>query len=61
MFTSDLRRVFNYRLSKEITRSNNMKKGFWYNRKFYRLDKIKDIIELIPKYEFIEDDFLTNL
>jgi len=60
-FTSDLKRVFNTRTSKEITTSNNMKKGFWLNRKFYRLDRIKNEIELIPKHEYIKDDFLTNL
>jgi len=61
MFTEDLKRVFNIRSGNEITTENNMKKGFWLNRKFYRLYKIKDLVELIPKYEFIEDDFLTNL
>jgi len=61
MFTDDLKNVFNFRLGTNITRSNNMKKGFWYKRKFYRLDKIKDLVELIPKHEYIKDDFLTNL
>ena len=61
MFTDDLKRVFNYQKGTEITTSNNMKKGFWCNRKFYRLDKIKDLVEPIPKYEFITNDYLTNL
>jgi len=61
MFTSDLKRVFNIRSGNEITTENNMKKGFWLNRKFYRLDKIKDMVELIPKYEYDFNDTLTNL
>lgn len=60
-FTKDLKQVFNYNTSKEITTSNNMKKGFWCNRKFYRLDKIETKIELIPKYEYNFNDTLTNL
>ena len=60
MFTDDLKRVFNYQKGNEITTSNNLKKGFWHNRKFYRLDKIQDMVELIPKYNF-NNDFLTNL
>jgi hypothetical protein len=38
-FTEDLKRVFNYQKGTEITTSNNMKKGFWYNRKFFNLNK----------------------
>jgi len=60
-FTEDLEMVFNYHSGVEITTSNNMKKGFWYKRKFYQLSKIKDKIELIPKHKYIKNDFLTNL
>ena len=60
-FTVDLKRVFNYQKEKEITTSNNFKKGFWYDKKFYRLDKIKDMIELIPKYKIKDDDPLINI
>ena len=60
-FTNDLKQVFNYHSGNEITTSNNMKKGFWFNRKFYRLDKIEELIELIPKYNFNFNDILTNL
>ncbi len=60
-FTQDLKQVFNFQSGNDITTSNNMKKGFWYNRKFYRLDKIKDLVELIPKYNFNFNDILTNL
>jgi len=60
-FTEDLKRVFNYQKENEITTSNNMKKGFWCNKKFYRLDKIKDMIELIPSYNIDKDDPLINL
>lgn len=61
MFTRDLKRVFNFQSGNEITTENCMKKGFWHKRKFYQLSKIKDMIELIPKYEFYKDDYLTNL
>ncbi len=61
MFTDDLKSVFNYKSGSEITTSNNMKRGFWFNRKFYILDKIEDMIELIPKYEYNYNDILTNL
>lgn len=50
-FTNDIKHVFNYQSGREITTSNNNKKGFWHKRKFYRLDKIKDMVELIPKYK----------
>lgn len=60
-FTSDLKEVFNYHSGNKITTSNNLKKGFWHKRKFYRLDKIKDLVELIPKYNFDSNDKLINL
>ena len=60
-FTADLKHVFNYHSGSEITTENNMRKGFWYNRKFYQLSKIKDKIELIPKFEYNYNDILTNL
>ena len=60
-FTSDLKKVFNFHSGNEITTSNNLKKGFWHKRKFYQLSKIKNNIELIPKYEYINNDLLTNL
>ena len=59
--TGDLKKCFNYKSNKEITTSNNMKRGFWVGRKFHRLDKIKPFIELIPEYEYIKDDLLTNI
>ena len=59
-FTSDLKKVFNFQSGNEITTENNMKKGFWHKRKFYQLSKIKDMIELIPKYEF-QKNILTEL
>lgn len=60
-FTSNLKMCFNTHSGNEIMKSNNLKKGFWHKRKFYQLSKIKDKIELIPKYEYINNDFLTNL
>jgi hypothetical protein len=60
-FTKDLKMCFNYKTNKSIVTSNNMRKGFWVGRKFYRLNKIKPLIELIPKYEYIYDDFLTTM
>ena len=60
-FTADLEMVFNYHSGCEITTSNNMKKGFWYKRKFYQLSKISSDIELIPKYECNLNDQLINL
>jgi len=59
-FTEDLKMVFNYQKGNEITTSNNMKKGFWHNKKFYRLDKIRNMVERIPKYNINNDDFLTT-
>ncbi len=59
--TPDLKMCFNIKSGKNIITSNNMRKGFWVGRKFYRLDKIKPFIELIPKFEYIQDDWLTNL
>lgn len=59
-FTEDFKMVFNTRSGKEIMCSNNHKKGFWCKRKFYRIDKIKDKIELIPKYEVNKNNFLTK-
>ena len=59
--TPDLKMCFNIKSGKEIMTDNNMRKGFWVGRKFYRLDKVKQFIEVIPKHEYIKDDFLTNL
>ena len=60
-FTTDLKQVFNYHSGNEITTSNNLKKGFWYNRKFYQLSKIKELVQLIPKYKLHLNDPLINL
>jgi len=60
-FTSDLKKCFNFHSGKEITTENNMKKGFWYNRKFYRLSEIESLVELIPKYQTYLNDYLTDL
>lgn len=60
-FTANLKQVFNYHSGNEITTSNNFKKGFWYKRKFYKLNDIQDKIELIPKYNINLNDPLINL
>lgn len=60
-FTEDFKHAFNYQKSVEITTSNNNKKGFWFNRKFYQLAKINSLVELIPKYKFNKMDQLINL
>jgi hypothetical protein len=57
--TKDLKMCFNYKTNKPLVTSNNMRKGFWVGRKFYRLDRLKPLIEVIPKYEYIKEDFLT--
>lgn len=59
-FTEDLKMAYNFRISKDITTSNNFKKGFWHNRKFYQLSKIKDKIQLIPKYENLKSNWLCE-
>jgi len=59
--TSDLKMCFNRKSGKELVTSNNMKKGFWVGRKFYRLDLLEPFIELIPDWEYVENDFLTCL
>jgi len=51
---------FNVKSGKEITTSNNMRKGFWIGRKFYRLDRLGPFIELIPKYECVEENWLST-
>ncbi len=59
--TGDLKMCFNYKTSKSLITSNNMRKGFWVGRKFYRLDKLKPLIEKIPEFEYVKDDWLTTL
>ena len=59
--TEDLKMCFNIKSGKEIMTSNNMRKGFWIGRKFYRIDRLEPFIELIPEFEYVYDDFLTNL
>ena len=59
--TEGLKMCFNTKSGKEIMTSNNMRKGFWVGRKFFRIDRLEPFIELIPEYEYVYDDWLTNL
>jgi len=61
-FTEDLKRVFSYKKSKERKYSVNGSKGLKVNSKvFIKFTDLHNHIELIPKHEYIKDDFLTNL
>ena len=60
-FTEDFKMAYNFRISKNITTSNNSKWGFWHNRKFYQLSKIKDQVDLIPKYEKLKNNWLCEI
>ena len=61
-FTEDLKRVFSYKKSKERKYSVNGSKGLKVNSKvFIKFTDLHNHTELIPKHEYIKDDFLTNL
>jgi len=57
------KRYFNIRNSKEIMiKKNGGSKGIWLDRRTFIIEsRIDDNLELIPKHEYIKDDFLTNL
>ena len=56
-------RYFNIQKSKElIIKKNGGSKGLWLDRRTFIIEsKLDNNLELIPKYEYINDDFLTNL
>ena len=62
-FTKDFSMCFNYakQTQKKIT-LNGVQKGIWADSKtFIKAKNFKELSELIPNYEYITDDYLTNL
>ena len=62
-FTKDFNICFNYsKQSKKKITLNGVQRGIWLNSKtFIKSKNFKELSELIPKDEYITDDFLTNL
>lgn len=62
-FTKDLMRVFNYNSQSERKFSlNGSCRGLKVNSKvFIKFKELHNYIEIIPKFEYIKDDILTNL
>jgi hypothetical protein len=45
-----------------MIKKNGGSKGIWLDRRTFIIEsRIDDNLELIPKHEYIKDDFLTNL
>lgn len=61
-FTKDLKHVFNYNRQTERKYSlNGSCRGLKVNSKvFIKFKDLNNHIELIPKYEFIQDNFLNQ-
>lgn len=58
------KKVFNIMTGrlKKLTVNGGYSKGYWVtSSKFICYDNLNDYIVKIPKYEYINNDFLTNL